>query len=311
MVDGAMSDPPRSPGQSTGIFGAPPIALALAGVFMGCVMDAVIKHLGSSYSAVLVAFWRYAFGTIVSGALVLALRRHLPDGGGLRRHAVRAIASTCSAVLFFHCLTVLPIAEATVLIFCAPLMIAPLARWILGERFRRMAVWALVIGFIGMLITVQGEDISAMDARRLEGVLSGISAAALYALSVVLLRQLAQKDDAIVTAFLGNLFPALYLVVPAMFFGFFPLPVDVPAFAFTGFAGFLLWLMLTQAYARAPAQSLAVAEYSALIWSALLGYFFFTEIPRWQVWIGALVIVAAVMLSAWDGRRAAMPKVAD
>lgn len=299
------------PRQRFDLFGAPPIVLALVGIFMGCVMDAVIKHLGQNYSAVLVAFWRYAFGTLVSGALVLALRKHLPDGAGLRRHAVRAVASTCSAVLFFHSLTVLPIAEATVLIFCAPLMIAPLARWILGEKFRRMAVWGLVIGFIGMLITVQGEDMSTMDARRLEGILSGVGASVLYALSVVLLRQLAQKDDAIVTAFLGNIFPALYLIVPAMFFGFFPLPADIPAFAFTGLAGFLLWLMLTQAYARAPAQSLAVAEYSALIWSALLGFFFFSEIPRWQVWIGALVIVVAVMLSAWDGRRAAMPKVAD
>jgi S-adenosylmethionine uptake transporter len=307
VVDGAMTEPrPRFD-----VFGAPPIVLALVGIFMGCVMDAVIKHLGQNYSAVLVAFWRYAFGTIVSGALVLALRRHLPDGAGLRRHAVRAIASTFSAVLFFHCLTVLPIAEATVLIFCAPLMIAPLARWILGERFRHIAIWALVIGFAGMLITVQGEDLSAADPRRLEGVLSGVGAAGLYALSLVLLRQLAQKDDAIVTAFLGNVFPALYLVVPAMLFGFFPLPADIPSFAFTGLAGFLLWLMLTQAYARAPAQSLAVAEYSALIWSALLGYFFFSEIPRWQVWIGALVIVAAVMLSAWDGRRSTMPKVAD
>jgi S-adenosylmethionine uptake transporter len=307
VIDDAMIEPR----QRFDLFGAPPIVLALVGIFMGCVMDAVIKHLGESYSAVLVAFWRYAFGTIVSGALVLALRKQMPDAAGLRRHAVRAIASTCSAVLFFHSLTVLPIAEATVLIFCAPLMIAPLARWILGERFRSMAIWALVAGFIGMLITVQGEDMGAMDARRLEGILSGISASVLYALSVVLLRQLAQKDDAIVTAFLGNIFPAIYLVVPAMFFGFFPLPADIPTFAFTGLAGFLLWLMLTQAYARAPAQSLAVAEYSALIWSALLGYFFFSEIPRWQIWIGALVIVAAVMLSAWDGRRAAMPKVAD
>jgi S-adenosylmethionine uptake transporter len=307
MVDGAMTAQP----EPSGLFRAPPIVLALAGIFMGCVMDAVIKHLGASYSAVLVAFWRYAFGTIVSGALVLALRKHLPDGAGLRRHAVRAIASTCSAVLFFHCLTVLPIAEATVLIFCAPLLIAPLARWILGEKFRRMAVWALVVGFIGMLITVQGEDMAAMDARRIEGILAGAGAAGLYALSLVLLRQLAQKDDAIVTAFLGNIFPALYLVIPAMFFGFFPIPADLPTFAFTGLAGFILWLMLTQAYARAPAQSLAVAEYSALIWSALLGYFFFSEIPRWQVWSGALVIVAAVMLSAWDGRRTAMPKVAD
>jgi S-adenosylmethionine uptake transporter len=310
MVDGAMSNPLPSPGQSS-LFGAPPIVLALVGIFMGCIMDAVIKHLGASYSAVVVAFWRYAFGTLVSGALVLALRRQLPDGAGLRRHAVRAVASTASAVLFFHCLTVLPIAEATVLIFCAPLMIAPLARWILGERFRRMAVWALVIGFIGMLVTVQGEDMSAMDARRLEGIISGIGASVLYALSVVLLRQVAQKDDAIVTAFLGNIFPTIYLIIPAIIVGIFPIISDIPIFFFTGFAGFILWLMLTQAYARAPAQSLAVAEYSALVWSALLGYVFFSEIPRWQVWIGALVIVAAVMLSAWDGRRSAIPKVAD
>jgi len=303
-----MTEPRHQP---SGLFNTPPIVLALVGIFMGCVMDAVIKHLGQNYSAVLVAFWRYAFGTLVSGTLVLALRKQMPDGPGLRRHAIRAVASTCSAVLFFHCLSALPIAEATVLIFCAPLLIAPLARWILGEKFRHAAVWALVIGFLGMLITVQGADLSAEDPRRLEGVLAGIGAAGLYALSLVLLRQLAQKDDAIVTAFLGNLFPTVYLIVPAIVVGIVPTVADLPTFAFTGFAGFILWLMLTQAYARAPAQSLAVAEYSALIWSALLGYFFFSEIPRWQVWIGAFVIVGAVMLSAWDSRRAAMPKLAD
>ncbi len=75
---------------------------------------------------------------------------------GLRRHAVRALASTASAVLFFHCLSVLPIAEATVLIFCAPLMIAPLAHWLLGEKMRPMAVLALGVGFLGMLITDAG-----------------------------------------------------------------------------------------------------------------------------------------------------------
>jgi drug/metabolite transporter (DMT)-like permease len=160
-----------------------------------------------------------------------------------------------------------------------------------------------------MLVTVQGEDFGAMDARRIEGILSGVGAALLYALSLVLLRQLAQKDDAIVTAFLGNIFPAIYLLVPALFLGIAPLPPDIPVFAFTGLAGFLLWLMLTQAYARAPAQSLAAAEYSALIWSALLGYVFFAETPRWQVWIGALVIIAAVTLAAWDGRRASRTAV--
>jgi S-adenosylmethionine uptake transporter len=298
-MDDAMSEAPRL----SILMRTPPFVLALVGVLMGCVMDAVIKHLGESYNAVVIGFWRYAFGTLVSGAVVLALRLKLPDGRGLRRHALRAVASTGSAILFFHCITILPIAEATVLIFCAPLLIPPLARWILGEKFRGIALAALVIGFFGMIITVQGEAAGAVDPRRMEGIISGVGASMLYALSIVLLRQLAQKDDVTVTAFLGNVFPTIYLLVPALILGPGLAPVDIPVFAFTGFAGFALWYMLTQAYSRAPAQTLAAAEYSGLIWSAALGYFFFAEVPRWQIWVGAAVIVAAVMLAAWDSHR--------
>jgi S-adenosylmethionine uptake transporter len=193
-----------------------------------------------------------------------------------------------------------------VLIFCAPLMIPPLAWWLLGEKMRVAAMGALVAAFVGVLVTVQGAPEAADTARRLEGVASGLAASGLYALSVVLLRQLAQKDDAIVTAFLGNIFPALYLLVPAVVVGVMfgpPQLAEMPLFAVTGLTGFLLWFLLTQAYARAPAQSLAAAEYTALIWSAALGYVFFAEIPRAQVWFGATIIVAAVMMAAWDSHR--------
>jgi len=290
----------------------PPIGLALVGIFMGCLLDAMIKHLGASYSAILLGFMRYSFGMVFSGAAVIALRKKLPAGAGLRSHAIRAVALTGSAVLFFHSLSILPIAEATILIFCAPLMIAPLARWLLKEKLRGVAMGALVLGFVGVLVTIQGEAMVGENARRLEGVLSGMGAALLYALSIVLLRQLAQRDDALVTAFLGNVFPAFYLLGPALLLGVAPLPSDLPAFAFTGIAGFLLWLMLTHAYAQAPVQRLAATEYTALIWSALLGYVFFQEVPRWQVWAGAAVIIVAVMISAWDGHRAAgQPRTAD
>jgi S-adenosylmethionine uptake transporter len=292
-------------------FTVPPIGLALVGIFMGCLLDAVIKHLGASYTAILIGFLRYCFGTVFAGLAILTLRKKLPRGANLRSHAIRAVALAGSAVLFFHALSVLPIAEATILIFCAPLLIPPLASWLLKEKMRRIAMAALVLGFIGVLITIQGEPISAENARRLEGILAGVGAAMLYALSIVLLRQLAQRDDALVTAFLGNVFPALYLLVPAVLLGVAPSLSDLPAIAFTGLAGFALWFMLTQAYARAPVQRLVATEYTALIWSALLGYFFFSEVPRWQVWAGAFVIILAVALSAWDGHRAAKPRTAD
>ena len=282
----------------------PPIAIAIAGVMLGCIMDALVKTLGATYGVVLIATSRYVFGAMFSGAAVLATRARLPNAAGLRRHALRAVIIAICSVLFFNCLSILPIAEATVLIFCAPLMIAPLARVILGERMRRTAIIALGIGFIGMLVTVQGADGAGDTARRVEGIVSGIAAAALYALSMVLLRQLARNDSAVTTAFLSNVFPAIYLIPFAIYLGAAPAVADLPMFALTGLTGFFMWFMLTSAYSRAPAQDIAPAEYTALIWSALLGYVFFAELPRWQVWAGAGVIVLAVMLAAWDSHQA-------
>ena len=290
---------------------APPLALAVTGVLLGCVMDAMVKQLGFTYGVVLIATARYVFGSLFAGAAVLALNTRLPDLAGMKRHALRAVVITACSLLFFNCLTILPIAEATVLVFCAPLMISPLARWILGETMRPAATAALVVGFIGVLVTVQGAESAVDTARRVEGIASGIAAAALYALSMVLLRQLSRKDDAVAVAFLSNLFPMIYLLPVAIAMGAAPMAADLPLFALTGATGFAMWFMLTSAYSRSQAQNVAAAEYTALIWSALLGYVFFAEVPRWQVWAGAAVVVAAVMMSAWDARRRKARGLAD
>lgn len=289
----------------------PPLVLAMIGVLLGCVMDALLKHLGVVYSVVLIATLRYVFGIVFSGAAVAAMRLKLPPLSGLRRHALRSIVITGSSLLFVNCLTILPIAEATVLIFCAPLMIAPLAAWILHEKVRPAAMLALAVGFAGVLITVQGADAAADNARRMEGIASGTGASACYALSMVLLRQLARNDHVVTTAFLSNVFPAVYLLPFAIALGATPAIPDLPVFALTGLIGFGMWFMLTSAYSRAQAQNVAAAEYTALIWSALLGYVFFAEVPRWQVWAGAAVVVAAVLMSAWDTRKRSARGIAD
>ena len=289
----------------------PPLVLAMAGVMLGCVMDAMVKSLGLVYGVVLIAASRYVFGSIFSGATVMAMQLKLPNVSGLRRHALRAVVIAACSLLFFNCLTILPIAEATVLIFCAPLMIAPLAAWLLHEKIRPAAMLALAVGFAGVLVTVQGAEDAGENVRRLEGVASGVGAAVLYALSMVLLRQLARNDHAVTTAFLSNLFPAIYLLPVAIALGVTPAMTDLPLFALTGLTGFAMWFMLTSAYSRAQAQNVAAAEYTALIWSALLGYVFFAEIPRWQIWAGAAVVIAAVMMSAWDARQRRLQGIAD
>ena len=62
---------------------------------------------------------------------------------------------------------------------------------------------------------------------------------------------------------------------------------------------------MTLAYANAKAQTLAPFEYTGLIWSSLLGYVFFHEIPSLRLYAGAGVIILACLVVAFETHFAA------
>jgi len=66
------------------------------------------------------------------------------------------------------------------------------------------------------------------------------------------------------------------------------------------FLGIGIWWLMTLAYGRARAQTLAPFEYTGLIWSALLGYALFQEVPGWRVYAGAAIIIAACLVVAFE-----------
>ena len=56
----------------------------------------------------------------------------------------------------------------------------------------------------------------------------------------------------------------------------------------------------------AEAQVLAPLEFTALVWATLVGFLFFGEVPRPQVFIGGVVIVAACLWGAQKEKRKLM-----
>jgi S-adenosylmethionine uptake transporter len=86
-----------------------------------------------------------------------------------------------------------------------------------------------------------------------------------------------------------------------------PLWSDWPVFLLMGlFAASFMYLM-AQAYAGAEAQQLAPIHYSEIIWAGLIGYLVFDETPRAQIYLGALLIVAAGLYAAYDEGRLRKP----
>ena len=122
----------------------------------------------------------------------------------------------------------------------------------------------------------------------------------------------AVREDAVTIAMFTNIVPALALlpisiVLPllssaglAPAFWTNPDWSDLPLFLFLGLMGYSVWFLMTLAYARAPAQRLAPREYTALIWSAILGAAIFAEQPGWRLWAGALAIIASCLIVAFE-----------
>ena len=277
--------------------------LAVIAIFMGSAIDAMVKAIAPDAGLHHLLAWRFLFGGLIALAVFRAQKRPMPSVSSIRFHTMRGLVQLACAFTFFFALMTIPLAVATIIGFTAALMVPFVARVLLGERVTAIALVATLIGFAGAVLAVMGRPESGTTSELwVWGVASCFLAAFLYAFGLVLLRMRATHEDATTIAMFTNVAPAVTLL--PITFGIFGNPDwnDIPLFLMFGVLGFVTWYLMTLAYARAPAQRLAPLEYSALIWSGLFGSVFFQEHPGWQTWLGAVIIIAACLIVAFEER---------
>lgn len=280
-----------------------PILIAVLAIAMGSGIDALVKAIAPEAGLQHLLAWRFLFGGLIALSVFRAQKRPMPDLKSIRFHTMRGLVQLSCAVTFFFALMHLPLAVATIIGFTAALMVPFVARVLLRERITMTALVATLVGFGGAALAVMGRPQTGNVSELWElGVASCFLAAFLYALGLVLLRMRATHEDATTIAMFTNVVPAIALL--PVTFGLFGVPdwSDIPWFLMFGVFGYATWYLMTLAYARAPAQRLAPLEYSALIWSGLFGSVFFAEYPGWQTWVGAVIIIGACLIVAFEER---------
>ena len=293
-----------------------PVLIVVFAVAMGTAIDALVKAVAPEVGLHHLLAWRFLFGALIALSVFRAQCRPRPSWEAIRFHTLRGLVQLAGAALFFYALTELPLALATIIGFSAALMVPFVARLLLREAIHPATLIASLLGFVGVGLAVLGGATESLQAATsLNGVVACILAALLYAFILVMLRMRATHEDATTIAMFTNLVPALAMLpVTLGLFGAVDLS-DLPLFAVLGLLGFLVWYLMTLGYARAPAQQLAPLEYTALIWSGLLGAMFFAEYPGWQTWLGAAIIIACCLYIAFEThfktRRAAQMPASD
>ncbi|TMJ12901.1 MAG: DMT family transporter [Alphaproteobacteria bacterium] len=281
-------------------------AVAALGIALFSGMDAVMKGLSLAIGAYNALLWRTWASTMLSGTLFLAHRSRWPGRKAARLHLIRGTLSVFMAITFFWGLARVPLAQGVALAFVAPLIALYLAALILKEKIERRAILASLLGFAGVIVILSSQAQAKMGPEAMQGAISILVSAVLYAYNIILMRQQAQEAGPVEIAFFMNLLMALGFTVAAPFLAVVPDPVHLPAIFGAALLAFLSLMLLSWAYARAEAQHLAPVEYTAFIWATLFGLLVFAEPIRPLTVLGAAMIVFACLIAA---RRGQIPDV--
>lgn len=264
------------------------ISITVLGGLCFSIQDSGIKWLSAEFAVLQILFIRSLFGIVFLGASSklsgerIFLRTERPW-----LLLIRSIINIISWILFFSGLKHLPLATAVALFFSFPLFLAITSVPLLGETVGIRRTLAIVVGFIGVLFITK-------PASGIEWpMLLMLGAAFGWALVANATRILGETTNTTTILFHTLLGFALTMSV-AQFWVWQPVDFSVLSMiAGVAFFGVIAQFCLTKAYAIASPSLIAPFEYTALIWSAFLGYLIWGDFPDIFAITGAGLIVAS------------------
>lgn len=262
-------------------------------------MHGLVRFVSDVLHPFQIAFFRNLFGFVFLLPLLVQSRFALLRTNRIGLHALRGVINIGAMLMFFMALSISPLAKVTALSFTAPIFMAVLAVFVLGERFRIYRWGAIFFGFIGMLIILR-PGLVAIDL----GALLVTAAAALWAVAMILIKILSRTESSLtIVAYMG-IFLGAFSILPALWVW---QPFGVTTFwwlVLIGLFGTVAQVSLSQSLKETDPTALMPFDFLKLIWTALIGAWFFAETPDVYTWIGATVIFASGTFIAFRERRA-------
>ncbi|RDC60748.1 Riboflavin transporter [Alteripontixanthobacter maritimus] len=284
---------------------------AAAGFALLSFGDAVVKTMVDEWPPTAIAALRYSLGAAGLSALLLASEGRGAFAGFLQpiqwlRGASVAIATIC----FFGSLLVMPLDEATTIVFVAPMLVALFAPVFLGEKSRRESWIASGAAFVGVLIVLRPNLAEIGWAAFLP-----LVAATGMSILMIANRAVAGRSSALsMQAFVAlAAAPVIVTVAIVAHFTVDVLRVGTPDWTVIARCAFVAvsassahWLVYLGT-TRAGAATIAPMTYIQLVVAVLLGWWWFGDVPDLATLAGATIIIGAGLYLWHRGRAAPIP----
>ncbi len=290
LTDDAQAAPAQRPGLG--------ILLMCAAVTLFTVMSAFIKaaervpageamFFRSFFALFVVAGWLAASGNLREGIRTKAIRPH----------AVRGIVGSLAMGMGFAGLRYLPLPEVTAIRFLTPVILLILAAVILGERIRMVRISAVLVGLVGVVVITAPRFSEGLASTAALGAILTLASACAAALAQVFVKAMSGTESTAAIVFWFSCTSAVLSLLTAPFGWVMPGPEEAALLVGAGLIGGVGQILLTSSYRFADAGVVAPFTYVSMLWSVVIGYFWFREIPTLPMLAGsALIILAGIVI---------------
>ena len=267
------------------------VLLTISASFFAVLMEALIKAAQYDSNVYTIGFFRFCFGFLIILPYLVTKKFNTYKTKNLKFYIIRGAFNIPVMILGFGALVYVPLEQFKAMHFLSPIIVVLLSFIIFREQIYRFRIFALIIGFLGMLIIVRPGYVDFNIGTIM------ILVSLTFWSFIIILSKFVSKDDSPITMVTYQYTLMTIFAFPlAIYFWQMPSLISILLVFLAAASGTILHLCLGLAYKYADLSVTQPIWFTGLIFGSGFGYFVFNEIPDFWTWIGGIVVFSSVLV---------------
>lgn len=284
------------------------ILCIVASAFCFALMNTFVRLSGE-----LPSFQKSFFRNLVAFFVALVILLREKKGFRLKKdcipyHLLRSGLGTIGILCNFYAIDHLALSNASMLNKMSPFFVLIFSYFILKEKLTLTQIGIVAAAFAGALFIIKPTPANLELIPSLIGLAGGMCAG--FAYTMVRAMGLRGERGSLIVFFFSGF--SCLSVLPLMIAGYAPMGSEQLIMLLgAGLSAAGGQFGITKAYTYAPAKEVSVYDYSQIIFSALLGYVIFSQLPDLWSFAGYVLIIGAALAMFLYNNRHQEPKPAS
>tara|TARA_B100000925_G_scaffold259540_1_gene215162 strand:- start:190 stop:1044 length:855 start_codon:yes stop_codon:yes gene_type:complete len=267
----------------------------MSGSFFAVLMEALIRAAQYDSNVYTIGFFRFFFGLIIIFPYLVKNKFTPYKTKNFKFYFIRGLFNLPMMILGFGALIYVPFEQFKAMHFLSPIIVVLLSFVIFREKIYLYRIFALLIGFAGMLIIVRPGIIEFNI-----GTIMILTSLTFWSF-IIILSKFVSKDDSPITMVTYQYTLMTFFSLPlAIYFWVTPSLTSLIYVFIGAISGTILHLSLALSYKYADLSVTQPIWFTGLIFGSGIGYFAFNETPDLWTWLGGIVVFSSVLVITYN-----------